>query len=83
MLLLLCKAKDEIEKIIALKTIGNSGLPNLMPKLVEIVEEKRLRVPESIKIQAIYALRRMPYYLSKKVSDWSCFMVNLYVRIYC
>lgn len=63
---LLEETSSESEKIMILKTMGNMGASETITTLKNIIEERRL--PLKIRVNAVFALRRLAKQLSKQVS---------------
>jgi len=62
---MLDETSSESEKIMILKTMGNMGASETISTLKSIVEERRL--PLKIRVNAVFALRRLAKQLSKQV----------------
>ena len=61
------QSSDEAIKVAVLKAIGNSGLPEFFNVIEKVLYSQR--EPLQVRMNAVYALRRMPQEITQKVRN--------------
>ena len=76
------QSSDEATKVAVLKAIGNSGVPEFFNFIEKVLYSQR--EPLQVRMNAVYAFRRMPQEIAQKVGNaWFVYYCYQYLIQHC